>query len=133
MFMRKGFRRSAAILLGCSVVGLMTARLPAAEPGAAASDAPAEQPKDEMDKLLNMDINELSNVSVSEINPIIEGVSKKEETLSESPGIVDVITARDIEQFGAKNLYEVLERATSLYMTGSFLFPRNVASIRSEE
>jgi outer membrane receptor protein involved in Fe transport len=100
------------------------------EPLPPASNQAADKPKSELDQLLNMDIEQLGKVSVSAMDPLVEGVSKKEETLSESPGIVDVITARDIEQFGAKNLYEVLERATSVFMTGSFMFPRNVASIR---
>lgn len=88
----------------------------------------------EIDDVLNMDLESLSNASVSQqstfSDPVVEGVSKKEETLSESPGIVDVITAEDIKQFGAKNLYEVLQRATSVFMTGSFMLQRNVASIR---
>jgi outer membrane receptor for ferrienterochelin and colicins len=95
---------------------------------------------DDLDSLLDaadQDIANLSNVNVadsaidvSDVNPVVEGVSKKEETLAESPGIVDVITAKDIEEFGAKNLYEVLQRATSVFMTGSFMLQRNVASIR---
>jgi outer membrane receptor for ferrienterochelin and colicins len=88
----------------------------------------------EIDDVLNMDLDSLSNASVHKestmSDPVVEGVSKKAESLSESPGIVDVITAEDIEQFGAKNLYEVLQRATSVFMTGSFMLQRNVASIR---
>ena len=99
-------------------------------PAPADTASTADTPKDDLDRLLDMDIDQLSKVSVSAMDPVVEGVSKKEEILSESPGIVDVITAKDIEQFGAKNLYEVLERATSVFMTGSFMFPRNVASIR---
>jgi outer membrane receptor protein involved in Fe transport len=99
-------------------------------PDPATAELAADAPKDDLDRLMDMDIDELSKVSVSAMDPLVEGVSKKEETLSESPGIVDVITAKDIEQFGAKNLYEVLQRATSVFMTGSFMFPRNVASIR---
>jgi len=67
-----------------------------------------------------------------EIDPVIAAVSMREERVSESPGIVDVITAKDIEQFGAKNLYEVLRWATSVYMTGSYLYPRNVTSMRGD-
>jgi outer membrane receptor for ferrienterochelin and colicins len=106
----------------------------------ATADAEAPLPDaDNLDSLLDAadkDIGSLASVNVAsqtigtDANPVVEGVSKKAETLAESPGIVDVITARDIEQFGAKNLYEVLQRATSVFMTGSFLFPRNVASIR---
>jgi outer membrane cobalamin receptor len=107
---------------------------------AAPDDAGAAPNPDDLDSLLDMadkDIGSLSQVNVSsgladvsDVNPVVEGVSKKAETLEESPGIVDVITARDIEQFGAKNLYEVLQRATSVFMTGSFMLHRNVASIR---
>jgi hypothetical protein len=75
------------------------------------SAAPAKS-SDDIDKLLDMGdkhVEDLSKVNVaSATNPVVEGVSKKEERLSESPGIVDVITAKDIEDFGAKNLYEVL-------------------------
>lgn len=94
---------------------------------------------DDLDSLLDAadkDLSALSTVNIAgnseatEVNPIVEGVSKKSETLEESPGIVDVITARDIQEFGAKNLYEVLQRATSVFMTGSYLFRQNVASIR---
>jgi outer membrane receptor for ferrienterochelin and colicins len=109
------------------------------DPGPALPDPAVTADADDLDSLLDAadkDIGALANVNVatpaeaSDVNPVVEGVSKKAETLAESPGIVDVITARDIEQFGAKNLYEVLQRATSVFMTGSFLFPRNVASIR---
>jgi outer membrane receptor for ferrienterochelin and colicins len=106
-------------------------------------DTPSQEVSaDDIDSLLDAadkDISTLGNVNVaggvsdlSDVNPVVEGVSKKAETLEESPGIVDVITARDIEQFGAKNLYEVLQRATSTFMTGSFLFRRNIASIRGD-
>lgn len=127
---RKGFRWPLAALLLCSAVALSSVGLFAAESEIDTSIPPVDQSQDEMDRLLNLDVGELAKVSVSVTNPIVEGVSKKEETLAESPGIVDVITAKDIKDFGAKNLYEVLERATSVYMTGSFLFPRNVTSIR---
>jgi outer membrane receptor for ferrienterochelin and colicins len=112
-------------------------------PGSAAGQADSDMPDsdqaksaDDIDKLLEMadkNVEGLTKVSVATAtDPIVEGVSKKDEKLSESPGIVDVITAKDIEDFGAKNLYEILQRATSVYMTGSFLFPRNVASIRGD-
>lgn len=74
--------------------------------------------------MLDMDLKSLSQIKVQAAtmtDPIVEGISKTPEKASEAPGIVDVITAKDIEEFGAKNLYEVLDWATSVYMTGSFL------------
>lgn len=100
----------------------------------------AEDKASETDKILDLDIEALGKIKVSSrdaltptmTDPIVQAVSKTPEKASEAPGIVDVITARDIEEFGAKNLYEVLEWATSVYMTGSFLWRRNVACIRGD-
>lgn len=90
----------------------------------------------ELDKMLNMDLDQLSNTSVvvvaTDTNPVVEGVSKKEETVDESPGIVQVITSDQIEAFGAKNLKDVLQWATSVYMTGSYLYPNNSISMRGD-
>ena len=94
-----------------------------------ADDVAGSQPGDD---LLEMDIGALRTMRVSEIDPIVTAVSKKPETVSEAPGIVDVITAKDIEQFGAKNLHEVLQWATSVYMCGTYALRRNCASIRGD-
>ena len=91
-----------------------------------------------VDDLLDLDLDQLSEAPVTVNNdmtatltdPVVESVSKTPEKASDAPGIVDVITAEEIEAYGAKNLYEVLERATSVYMTGSFMHRRNTASIR---
>lgn len=113
---------------------------PAPLPGGAGgipqpATAPAET--SEIEKLLDLDLQSLGQLPVrtptpTPTDPIVEAISKSPEKVSEAPGIVDVITAQDIEEFGAKNLYEVLEWATSVYMTGSFLYPRNVASMRGD-
>ena len=89
--------------------------------------------------LLNLDLEQLSETPVKVdagplettfTDPVVESVSKTPEKSSEAPGVVDVITAQEIQAFGAKNLYEVLERATSVFMTGSFMFRNNMASLR---
>ena len=90
---------------------------------------------DDLDEILNMDLKSLGQIQTKSsagtlTDPLVEGVSKTVEKSSEAPGVVDVITAKDIEEFGAKNLYEALQWATSVYMTGSFLWRQNIASIR---
>ncbi len=107
---------------------------PGQQADAAQSKAPDDD-KSEIDKMLDLDLKSLGKISVREstmTDPVVEGVSKTLEKASEAAGIVDVITAEDIEEFGAKNLYEVLEWATSVYMTGSFMLRRNVACIRGD-
>ena len=109
-----------------------------AESTVAANDGESEEEEaDDLDSLLDMDLDSLSQAQVNVADsaptfsdPIVEGISKTAEKASEAPGIVDVITAEEIEAYGAKNLYEVLERATSVFMTGSYMHRRNMASIR---
>lgn len=101
-----------------------------AKPSAAApvDDTPLVLESD--DDILDLDIRDLQRIEIDE--PVVAAVSKKVEKLSEAPGIAHVITAKDIQQFGAKNLFEVLNWATSVYMTGSYLNPRNVVSLRGD-
>lgn len=80
--------------------------------------------------MLKLSLTELSKVSVT--NPIVEGVSKRAETLSESAGIVEIITAEEIRAFGAKTLREALERGTSIWTPDSLFTPNNVVSIRGD-
>jgi outer membrane receptor for ferrienterochelin and colicins len=58
--------------------------------------------------------------------------SKQEEKITEAPGIIQVVTADEIKRFGATQLTDVLNRLTSVYMTGSHLFRDNVPSIRGD-
>ena len=79
-----------AVLVACILVVHASAVQPAAQPDVNAPDAstaPIDPAKDEMDQLLKLDLEQLSNVPVSDINPVIEGVSKKKENLSDSPSI----------------------------------------------
>jgi outer membrane receptor for ferrienterochelin and colicins len=88
-----------------------------------------------LDDLLDMDLDTLSKVSVlraTDTNPIVEAVSRKKETLAESPGVVEVITAEEIRGFGAKTLRDVLVRGTSIWTPNSAFFPNNVLSMRGD-
>jgi len=57
--------------------------------------------------------------------------SKQEEPIWEAPGVVSVITAGEIEAFGARNLYEVLERTPSV--ANMFTLGVNQTSVRGGE
>jgi outer membrane receptor for ferrienterochelin and colicins len=62
----------------------------------------------------------------------IEVVSKKTENKSAAAGIVSVINSEDIARYGGNNLFEILNRVTSIYMTGSPLWNRGNASVRGD-
>ncbi|NLE39237.1 MAG: TonB-dependent receptor, partial [Pirellulaceae bacterium] len=130
-----------AIVLGLATSCPTSAWEPTASP---VPGAPAEQEAPsanansnnlDLDKILDLDLESLGKIRTQTptlTDPIVDAVSKRPEKASEAAGIVHVITAQDIQEFGAKNLYEVLQWATSVYMTGSFMFPRNVAAIRGD-
>ena len=80
-------------------------------------------PQDDMERLLTLSFDQLMDVEITT-------ASKFSQRLHDSPSVVSVITANQIKSFGANNLYEVLDRVVSFYMTESFFFPQNVASIR---
>lgn len=80
---------------------------------------------EEMRSLLRLSLEELMEVKIIT-------VSKSEETLNRAPGVINVITAKEIEQFGSNSLFEVLERVTSTYMTGFHLFPQNNVALRGD-
>lgn len=85
-----------------------------ANPSASDLAASGQSKEDEIDRLLDLNLEQLSQVPVSVIDPLVEGISKKPENLSESPGVAQVITAEQIRAYGAKNLFEVLNWATSV-------------------
>ena len=76
----------------------------------------------ELGRLLELDLEQLLTIKV---------VSKRDENISQAPGIVSVITESDIRRFGYRNLRDILNRQTSLQIVGSNLFPHNKATIRS--
>lgn len=75
------------------------------------------------DELLDMSFDELLMAEV-------EMPGKFKQTVSDSPAVVSVITAQQIEGYGANSLLEVLERMPSVQMLGSFFYPQNLAVVR---
>lgn len=75
-------------------------------------------------------INTLSLEDLMNIK--ITTASKKAEQSQKAAGIVSIITSKEIEAYGAKSLFEVLDRATGVFMTGSFAVPNEVVSLRGD-
>lgn len=78
-----------------------------------------------MEDLLNLSLEELMQVKVIT-------ASKVEENINEAPGIVTVITAKEIQKFGANSLYEVLDRVTGVYLPAKSMYPQNTVSLRGD-
>ena len=74
----------------------------------------------ELDEILLMDLDDLM-VSVA---------SKREESISDAPGIMNVVTSDDIRLYGARNLRDILDRQPNMQIVGSNVFPHNAAFIR---
>jgi len=83
----------------------------------------ADSKSDELDALFEKSLEELMTIT-------FETASKYEETTNESASISSIISSEEIHRFGANSLFEVFERITSVYMTGSNFFPKNVTAMR---
>jgi outer membrane receptor for ferrienterochelin and colicins len=77
------------------------------------------------ENLMEMSLEELLNVSV-------EVASKKQEKVSEAPGIITVVTRKEIESFGAVTLVDVLNRVPSLQLMSSHLWVQSKSVIRGD-
>ncbi len=77
--------------------------------------------------------NEFIDLPLEELMQVkVVTASKTINTLSNAPGVMSVVTAEEIARFGANNLFEVLERVTSVYMTGSYMYPQATLAMRGD-
>lgn len=76
-------------------------------------------------RLIELSFEELMDVTVNT-------ASKENEAIGNAPAVISTITREEISRFGANTLAEVLERSTSLWMTGSHMYAQNVASMRGD-
>jgi iron complex outermembrane receptor protein len=62
----------------------------------------------------NTDLLEISNIvhmsMIDLLNLQVVTASRHRQTIDEAPGVISVMTAEEIEQFGAVNLFEILNR-----------------------
>jgi outer membrane receptor for ferrienterochelin and colicins len=77
-----------------------------------------------LDDLLSLDIEGLTMVTIA---------SKKEEKLSDAPGIITVITRKDIETYGARDITDVLRRVPGLFVAGARDIRGGTNSIRGQQ
>ncbi|HEX5756417.1 MAG TPA: TonB-dependent receptor [Arenimonas sp.] len=77
------------------------------------------------DDFLDLSLEQLLQVEV--LAP-----GKTQQQRWQTAAVTQVISRQEIARFGGNSLYEVLERATSVWMTGSHFYPQNVASLRGD-
>ncbi len=78
---------------------------------------------EELDALIAMEPEELLTVVVA---------SKRKENWKKAPGVITVVTKKDIQSYGANNLHDVLIRLPNVYTFGNTIFRDNVVSIRGQ-
>lgn len=76
---------------------------------------------------------DLSGLSLEDLmNMQITGVSKRAEAAMDAPGIVTVISRKEIEGYAAKNLGDILNRAPSLLVLSANVFTDNLVNVRGQ-
>jgi outer membrane receptor for ferrienterochelin and colicins len=93
--------------------------------GADANACAQQQDANELEDFFDMSLEELLEVKVTV-------ASKKAELPHDAPGIVVVIPHNEIELYGDRNLYQLMERQPSVYMGHSFAYSHNLASFRGD-
>ena len=76
----------------------------------------------ELQELLGLNLEELT-VSVA---------SKKTESISDAPSIISVVTRKEIDKYGGRNLLDVLNRIPSFQYTSGLWFQNNTFSARGQ-
>jgi outer membrane receptor for ferrienterochelin and colicins len=104
--------RSAFVI---SVVAWSLAVVPSM---AVASDAAGED-------LLSMDFEELLDVEISV-------ASKKSESLTDAPGVVAAVAREEIDLYGDRNLFGLMQRQPSVYTRSSFPYSDNATAFRGD-
>lgn len=76
---------------------------------------------EEFEEILSLDLEELTTVSIA---------SKRTEKLEDAPGIITVVTEDEIQNYGYRNLRDILDRQPHMQVMGSNLFPHGRISMR---
>lgn len=83
--------------------------------------------------VFNGNQKDLYDFSIDEMLKIkVSTAGKAEENIEDAAGILSVVTEKEIENYGANNILEVIERICSIYTLGSALLPNNMISIRGD-
>ncbi len=59
--------------------------------------------------------------------------SKSEERISEAPGVISVVTTKEINRFGARTLKDILMRMPSINLSTMYMTDRSCVSIRGDQ
>ena len=78
-----------------------------------------------LDDLLDLDLESLASVEVSV-------ASKYSEKISEAPGVITVVTRKEIEQYGGLNLLDIFHRVPGMQVIGGVFTPTNVVGMRGQ-
>lgn len=85
------------------------------------------QPRKDTSSLYKLGVENILNSGIK-----VATASKKEESISEAPGIISVITAEEIKTFGGNNLWDVVQRATGLQPFSGTIIGQNNMMARGE-
>ncbi len=86
----------------------------------------AQDNKMDSDSLFNLSLEDLMNISVTT-------ASKTKEDIQSAPAIINVVSAKDMEAYGAINLTDILDRLTSVYLISTYFSPDGMVSMRGAQ
>lgn len=78
------------------------------------------------DSLIDLSLEDLMKITVTT-------ASKSSEKIQDAPAVVTLVTAKEIESFGANSLTEILDRLTSVYVTSTYFAPEGMIAMRGSQ
>ena len=81
---------------------------------------------DSTETYMDMDLTDLMNVKV-------EVASKSEESISDAPGVISVLTKDEIQRFGGTTLGDILKRVPSFLGTTVYMTDRSIIASRGDQ
>lgn len=78
------------------------------------------------------DSSDLSSLSLEDLlNIQVTSTSRRDESQHLAPGVITVVSSQEIQQYGARNLGDVIDRLVGMQVLGSHQRPHNKTSIRA--
>ena len=75
---------------------------------------------------------QVAELALEDLMQLVVVASRREESVQDAPGIVTVLTKEEIQRFGARTLYDLLNQMPGVYAIGTYGIPQNLISIRGD-
>jgi len=100
--------------------------------GYAQTDSTKFQELNPQSSLFQLPRAKLLEMSIRKLPVTVSIASKISENIQEAPGVIQVITKEEIEAYGYTQLYDILNRATGMFVFSTYLYNKSAVTLRGD-